>query len=180
VSSIRALGIAAGNIQTSGLSLMPVHSERADPRASETAGGPARRDEPRIVAYRATNLVQVTIEDLSMVGGVVDAGVAAGVNEIRDISFGLEDDLPYRVTALERAVEAAVRKARAAASALGVRLAKPIEVSERSVALPRRGLEAAFAGPEASIPIEPGEITVEAIVDVTFGIDGGTASSGRN
>jgi uncharacterized protein YggE len=180
VSSIRELGIAAGNIQTSGLSLMPVYSERGDLRASETGGASAQRDEPRIVAYRATNLVEVTIEDLSMVGAVVDAGVAAGVNEIRNISFGLEDDLPYRVTALERAVEAAVRKARAAASALGMRLAEPIEVSERSVDLPRRGFEAAFAGPAASIPIEPGELAIEAIVDVTFGIDGDTAPAARD
>lgn len=175
LSSIRELGIAAENLQTASLSLMPVYAESSD-------GGVAlaRRDEPRIVAYRATNLVQVTIDDLAMVSSVVDAGVAAGVNEIRNISFGLEDELPYRVTALERAVEAARRKALAAANALGVRLAEPTHVSERGAAVPRRELETAFARSESSTPVEPGEITIEAVVDVTFRLEGGGVPAGRN
>jgi uncharacterized protein YggE len=137
-----------------------------------------RRDEPRIVAYRATNIVQVTIENLAMVGAVVDAGIAAGVNEIRDISFGLADDLPYRLTALERAVEVARRKAQAAASALGVRLAQPIEVRELSVAVPYRQLDATFARAEATATLEPGELAIEATVDVSFRLDARPAASG--
>ena len=161
LGAIRALGIAAENLHTTGLSLMPVYAE---PDLAVSADAARRRGEPRIVAYRATNIVQVTIEDLTMAGAVVDAGIGAGSNEIRDISFGLADDLPYRVTALERAVEAARRKARAAASALGVPLGEPIELRERGTATPYR--EVAFA--RAAAPIEPGELAIEVTVDATF------------
>ena len=171
--SIRELGIPEANLQTAALSLMPVYAEIAPQDDSLDAAG--RRDEPRIVAYRASNVVQVTIDDLPVVGAVVDAGIAAGINEIRSISFGLADDLPYRTTALERAVEAARRKARAAATALGVRLGEPIEVRERSVALPARQLDSAFARAELATPIEPGEIAIEATVDASFELVGAAA-----
>lgn len=120
------------------------------------------------MAYRATNIVQVTIDDLTMAGAVVDAGIGAGINEVRDISFGLADDLPYRVTALEQAVEAARRKARAAASALGVRLGEPIQLRERGAMTPYR--EVAFAR-AADVAIEPGELAIEVTVDAAFGLD---------
>jgi uncharacterized protein YggE len=172
LSSIRALGIAAEKLQTAGLSLLPVYAE---PALVEGAGEAARRrDEPRIVAYRATNVVQVTVDDLALVGAVVDASIAAGSNEIRDISFGLADDLPYRVTALERAVEAAQRKASAAAGALGVGLGEPVELRERSSAVPFGEVTFARA---AGAPIEAGELAVEVVVDATFRL--GT-SSARN
>ena len=177
--SIRELGVAAENLQTASVSLLPVYAEPADVVGRDTGAEAARRrDEPRIVAYRATNIVQVTLGDLALVGAVVDAGISAGVNEIRDISFGLADDLPYRVTALERAVEAARTKARAAASALGVRLGQPIEVRERSAAIPYRQLDAAaFARTEAAIAIEPGELAIEATVDNAFALDPRAAAS---
>lgn len=167
VRAIQELGVAAESLKTVSLSLMPVYAE-PDLAAADAA---RRRDEPRIVAYRATSIVQVTIDELANVGSIVDAGITAGSNEIRDISFQLADDLPYRITALERAVEAAQQKARAAANALGVRLGGPVEVREQSVAIPFRRVDAAFASAEAAAPIEPGEITIEATVDATFGLD---------
>lgn len=167
VRAIQELGVAAESLKTVSLSLMPVYAE-PDPAAADAA---RRRDEPRIVAYRATSIVQVTIDELANVGSIVDAGITAGSNEIRDISFQLADDLPYRITALERAVEAAQQKARAAANALGVRLGGPVEVREQSVAIPFRRVDAAFASAQAAAPIEPGEITIEATVDATFGLD---------
>jgi uncharacterized protein len=174
VSAIRELGVAAENLQTSTLSLQPVYAEPPDVSAQDVR----RRNEPRIVAYRATNIVHVTIEDVAMVGIVIDAGIEAGVNEIRQLSFRLADDLPYRVTAIERAVEAARQKARAAASALGVQLAEPLEIRERSVPVPYADLDATFARSAGATPIEAGEIEIEATVDVTFRIYTGPVARG--
>jgi uncharacterized protein YggE len=182
IRSIQELGIAAESLKTASVSLHPVYAEPADLAVrGGSADAARRRDEPRIVAYRATNILQVTLDDLALVGAVVDAGIAAGSNEIREISFGLADDLPYRVTALERAVDAARRKARAAASALGVRLGQPIEVREQTVAVPFRQFDTAFARTEAAAQIEPGELAIEATVDVSFELDPRAAvSGGRN
>lgn len=176
-AAIRQLGIAAEDLQTAGLSLTPVYAELADAAARNPAEA-ARRDEPRIVAYRATNVLQVTVDDLAIVGAVVDAGIAAGVNEIRNVSFRLADELPHRVTALERAVEAARLKARAAAAALGARLGEALEVRERSVAVPYVPFDAAFARAESATPLEPGEIEIEATVDVSFRLVGTPSASG--
>lgn len=163
--SIRALGIASEKLQTAGLSLTPVYAE-IEPR-QPSADAARRRDEPRIAAYRATNIVRVTVDDLAMVGAVVDAGIGAGVNEIRGVSFGLADDLPFRITALERAVEAARRKALAAAAALGVGLGEPVEIRERGSATPYP--EVAFAR-SAAAPVEAGELVIEVTVDATFAL----------
>jgi uncharacterized protein YggE len=170
--SIRELGIPAANVQTAGLSLSPVYS---DPGAPENA----RRGDsaPRIVRYRATNVVRVTIDDLSMIGRVIDAGIAAGVNEIRGVSFGLRDELPQRLNALARAVDAATRKARAAADALGVRLGEPIELREQSSVMPYREVDVAFARAGAATAVEPGEIRIEATVDARFRIDASASRS---
>jgi uncharacterized protein YggE len=178
VSAIERLGIAAENVKTTSLSLSPVYAERSDSLAAD--GANRRRDGPRIVAYRASNIVEVTVKDLAMVGAVVDAGVGAGANEIRGISFDLSDELPHRIAALERAVDAATRKARAAAAAVGRRAAAPIEIRERGTTVPFRALDIAFARSEAAAPIQPGEIAIEATVDVTFSLVPGASSDTRD
>jgi uncharacterized protein YggE len=175
--SIEALGIAAENLETAALTLMPVYADSAPRDDAERARRPAG---PRIVAYRATNIVQATIDDLAMIGAVVDAGIMAGVNEIRNISFRLADEGPYRITALERAVEAARRKAVAAANALGVRLGEPLEVRERNEGRPFAAeFDVGFARAAAGPPIEPGELLIEAGVDVTFRLHVDPAGSNR-
>lgn len=186
IQSIRQLGIDAADVATSGISLMPVYSGDSDLRERSVARErppeelARRSNEPEIVGYRATNVVRVTVEDLARLGSVVDAAIAAGANEVRGISFGLQDELPHRIIALQRAVEAAAQKARAAASALGVRITEPLEVREQGGFVPYRELDAgvARAGLAADTPIEPGEIQIEASVEVQFGVDTSTFRSG--
>jgi uncharacterized protein YggE len=61
---------------------------------------------------------------------------------------------------------------------LGVRLAEPIEVREQSVTVPFRQLDAAFSRAETAGAVEPGEIAIEATVDVTFRLDTGSSAGG--
>jgi uncharacterized protein YggE len=170
--AIVALGIARASVQTSSLTLRPIYAN--DEPTAETGAQRARRAaEPRIVAYRATNVVRVTVDDLRLVGGVIDAGITAGANEIRGVSFALQNDLPYRLNAIERAAEVALQKARAVSSALGVRLTEPLDVREQSAVIPYRELDERFARAElgAAAAIEPGEIAVEASVELRYGIE---------
>ena len=176
VRSIGELGIPAERFRTASVSLAPVYFEPADLATQGSSEEVRGRVEPRVVGYRATNILHVTVEDLALLGGVVDAGIAAGINEIQGVSFELANDLPYRVTALERAVDAARQKARVAAGALGVRLADPIEVRERSVGVPYQ-LDAAFSSREVAPQLQPGEIAIEVAVDATFGLAIGATSA---
>src|SRR5687767_4054051 len=66
------LRIDRKNVQTSELNLMPVYGRQR----------PGDETPPPIVAYRAGNTLAVRLTDLSLIGRVVDAGVAAGANNM--------------------------------------------------------------------------------------------------
>ena len=67
LNEIRKLGVMPEKIQTARLVLSPVYAPRS----------PESRDAPRIVAYNASNTVTVRLEDLSLVGPVIDSGLKA-------------------------------------------------------------------------------------------------------
>src|SRR5262245_58155153 len=64
---ITKLGVPANQIQTARLILSPAYAPR----------GPESRDAPRIVAYNATNTVSVRLDNLSLIGAVIDGGLKA-------------------------------------------------------------------------------------------------------
>ena len=79
-----------------------------------TAQATPGKFEPPAGFYRVSNMVQVTIRDMTKVGDVIDTAVKAGANNVWGISFSLEntDDLE------DQAREAAVKDARARAESL--------------------------------------------------------------
>ena len=78
IAAVRAKGVGPRELVTStlGLAAQYVYDQ----------GHP-----PRLTGYQATNRITVTLTDLTLVGPVVDAGVAAGANDAGQISFGLEE-----------------------------------------------------------------------------------------
>src|SRR2546430_1909568 len=86
LTAIGKLGVPANQIQTARLVLTPVYA----PRNGDS------RNAPRIVSYNATNTVSVRLDNLSMVGLVIDAGLYAGANQLDGVQFGLRNDLPSR------------------------------------------------------------------------------------
>src|SRR5262245_21963380 len=95
-----------GEVKTSGYSLQPqrVYKE----------GQP-----PTITGYEARNSVTVTLNDLSKLGGVIDAASQAGANDISGISFTLRQDRSAKDRALNDATREAMSKAQVIAQALG-------------------------------------------------------------
>jgi uncharacterized protein YggE len=153
-------------VSTSGYSLDPVY-----------APAPPSRDDveqpPVIRGYRAYNEVRVEVRELSGVGRVLDAAIAAGANRVNAVTFNLE----ARETALREALTRAGREARAqaeaAAAALGVRLGAVVSAHAGSgppppVPMPMfRQMEAA----SVATPIEPGEVAVRATLTVSYEIE---------
>jgi hypothetical protein len=45
-----------------------------------------------VTGYRVTNMIQIEVEDIDMVGEVIDAAAAEGANNIQGISFGVSDE----------------------------------------------------------------------------------------
>ncbi|MCC2672497.1 MAG: outer membrane protein 28Kda [Armatimonadetes bacterium] len=157
-------GLDRKQIQTSQLILHPIYAPQK----------PENLEPPRIVAYRASNVVSIRIEQISKSGQVIDAGLKAGANELQGISFGLKDELPARERALREAVKEAQSKARVIAEALGVKLGPVQEVQEGGVHIvqPFMGGAMMARAADASTPVSPGEITVNANVTVRYRIGG--------
>jgi uncharacterized protein len=163
LDALRKLGIPAERIQTSNLNLGPQYAQGR----SEAA--------PRITGYQASNSVSVRIDDLAKVGPVIDAGLAAGANNLDGVEFGLRDDGAARAAALTDAVRSARGKAEALALALKVRLVEIVEVAEGGVAIsqpqPFRGRAMAMASEAmAATPVAAGEVGVDANVTVRWRI----------
>jgi uncharacterized protein YggE len=162
LGAIEKVGIAKKSVRTSGLTLTPIYSPNKGDRSAE----------PRIVAYRAGNTIEVTVEDIKLVGKVIDAGLTAGANRLEGVSFGLKNDLPQRRAALTSAVEEARAKAQTMARALDISLGNVREVVEGGVHIFRQERFAAARGMMAAdamqTPVEPGEVRVQASVTIHY------------
>jgi len=162
LNAVEKAGVPPNQIQTARLVLTPIYAPR----------NPDSRDAPRIVAYNATNTISVRLENLSIVGTVIDAGLKAGANQIEGVGFALRNDLPSRQQALKQAVEEARSKAQTMAEALRVNLVEVLEVSEGGVSIVDR-VEPVFASRAAAAtetPVSPGQIEVRASVTIRYRI----------
>jgi uncharacterized protein YggE len=159
LSAITKVGVPSKDIQTARLVLSPVYN----PRGSDQ----------RIVSYNATNTVSVRLDNLAVVGNVIDAGLKAGANQLEGVQFRLRNELPSRQEALKEAVQEAHGKAQAMADALRVNLSEVIEASESGVSVVPRAQAFALSAAAASAPptpVSPGEIEIRANVTIRYRI----------
>ncbi len=131
---------------------------------------PREGGEPTITGYTATNVVRVTLDDLTQVGKVIDTATQAGANRIQNLQFTLKDERTVQAQALREAAVNARGKSESLASALNLKIVRVLSVSESSpTVIPVR--DVAYARTEAaSTPIEPGTIEVRATVILTVEI----------
>jgi hypothetical protein len=155
VSRIKAFGVADADITTV--------TYAVEPRIAPS--DPARRDEPpRIVGYRVSNVVRVTIHKVPDAGPILDAAIVAGANAVRGIQFTLADDAKAVTDARARAVGDAMVKARHFAAAAGVAVGEVLAIRELGVTAPTplpRGVQM-----QAATPIEPGQLEVTVTVEL--------------
>lgn len=171
IAAIREVGIAEDEVQTAQLSLEPVYRSRQRPIERPGMAGPEAQE---LVGYRASNVVEVRVKDLSKVAAVIDAATAAGANRIQGIQFQLQDDTEPRKQALQQAAKRAREKAEALASATGVTIEGVEEVVEGNVQMfPMRSFamhRGAMAAAEMATPVQPGQVRLTATVTVTYRI----------
>jgi uncharacterized protein YggE len=131
---------------------------------------PREGGEPTITGYSASNIVRVTLDDLTKVGQVIDAATAAGANQIHQLQFTVRDEQKLQAEALREASIKARQKAEAIAGALNLRISRVVSVAEAGApVVPVR--EVALARADAvQTPIEPGTIEVRASVTLTVEI----------
>jgi uncharacterized protein YggE len=167
LDAIVKLGIPRGAVRTATLTLASVYSSSERP-----VNNP---EPPHVVGFRASNTIEVTLDDTKLVGKVIDAGIAAGANELQGVSFALQNDIEQRRTALVNAASEAKTKAQTIAGALDVPLGPVLEVIEGGAhVIPlNEGFGGArmMAAVAVNTPVEPGEVRVQANVTVRYRIN---------
>ena len=157
----RALG-AGAEIKTVSYSLNP------DYRYPKEGG------KPTITGYTATNVVRVTLNELTRIGQAIDAATQSGANQIQRLQFTLKDEQAAQSQALRAAAVKAKAQAGALAQALGLKIGRVLSVVEGGMGVQpiMRDVMIARAEAAASTPVEPGAIEVRAIVTLTVEIGG--------
>ncbi|KAK0331674.1 hypothetical protein LTR94_027966, partial [Friedmanniomyces endolithicus] len=156
MTALRRAGISERDIQTSGLNLSAQYDY-------------VQNEPPKLRGYQAVNRVTVVINDLTKVGTTADAVVAAGVNQIDGISFGLKDPTAAENQARQSAVRALQAKAQLYAQSLGVQLSGIRNLTEGGGYAPQppQPMYAvrAMAMRDESTPVSAGELSIR--VDIT-------------
>lgn len=132
---------------------------------------------PKLVGFTAANIVEVTLDDVSLVGKAIDEATQAGANQIHGVRFTLRDDTP----AQRRALQAAARKARTSAAALAdaldLEIVRIVSLAETTPEPPRPVYEAQLA--RRDTPVMPGAIETTATVALTLEVRPRTAPASR-
>jgi hypothetical protein len=125
---------------------------------------PPQGGESKITGYTATNVVRVTLDDVTRVGTVIDTVTRSGANQIQQVRFTLKNDAAARARALRIAVLDARSKAASLANALDLVVVGVTSVVETGpTAQPVRELAMA----RTTTPIVPGGIETTAMVTLT-------------
>jgi uncharacterized protein YggE len=91
---------------------------------------PYGRDRSKLIGYHGDNFVTVNVRDLSRLGEIIDACMAAGATNISDVEFRVDDIRQYRKQGREMAVQNARERAEQIADAMGVTIVQVRSIDE--------------------------------------------------
>ena len=157
-AALKARGVAARDIQTSGLSIQPDY----------------RDNSPNPDGYGVSEYLTATLRSISAAGTQIQAAVHAGGNAVTvdGISLDLTDTSGLLARARAAAVSDARHKAAQYASAVGQPLGPVVSITDQAQAqpFPFYGSASAAAPRSASVPISPGSQQLSVSVTVVYAI----------
>lgn len=161
LAQIKAAGVPAEAIQTSGYTVQP--------EFDFANGRQTLRD------YVARNQVQVRVDALAKLGEILTAAVGTGATNVSGVRFDLKNRESVERQALTEAVRDARARADAIAAGAGVQIDRVLRIEEerQPAVRPMDSLApraAMLGGPAPQVPIESGEIEVHAQVTLTAAI----------
>jgi uncharacterized protein len=160
LAALDKAGIDKKDVQTSRFDVSPLYADT--PRTG--------RGTPQITGYRASNQVQVEVHGVDKVGGVLDALVAAGANDVGGVTFGIAEPAPLQDEARKKAIADARRKAELYAAATGSTLGRVLDIDESGGAAPPMPVRYRMEAAAAAVPIAPGELDLGVNVVVTWAL----------
>jgi uncharacterized protein len=157
-AALRAGGVAAYDIQTSGLYIQPNYES-----SSQQPG-----------SYGASESLTATLVSIGSAGSQIAAAVHAGGNAVTvdGISLNLTDTSALLATARGRAVADARAKAAEYAQALGQPLGPVITISDQTQTspVPDQFAPSAAGSRASSVPISPGSQQLSVSITVVYGL----------
>lgn len=157
LNGIKAAGFDSKDIRTTTVDVNPRYAE---PRPGKPAV---------INGYSAQNQVRITVRDLKKLGDLLDAVLALGATQMGGIAFEVSQAEKLRDEARKTAMINARRRAELYATAAGASLGDVLSISEDTPSVQPRMMEGrAVAFSAASVPVEAGEIQLNATIHVTW------------
>ena len=163
ISALLTAGIPREDIQTVSYTIYPVYDENTRPFGV------------KIKYYQVTNMVTVTVRDITRTGEIIDIAVNNGANQISSVGFSLspEKEKGLRSQALTQAIANARTDADVTAAATGVAITGVKSVNVGSVYVPiyyDNRYVSATEMKTTAVPtsIEAGQITVTAQVSISY------------
>lgn len=159
LSAVTAAGVARRDVRTTLLSVQPRYDYR-DGKA------------PTLTGYDLSNVVEVTVRDLAILGGVVDGALTAGATSLDGLAFRVSDPREAERGARTAAVAEARARAEVLAAAAGVTIAGVTDIVEGGSPplWPQPKAARMMMAAEASTPVEAGTTEIAVTVTVTFRI----------
>ncbi len=123
---------------------------------------------PQLTGYHANNSVLVTVDNLALVGKIIDTATQSGANSIAGVSFTLHDDAAVRSQALAQAAAKARENAEAIAKALNLHVIGVMDAQTTDTPIVRPLPMQARAMAQTPTPIEAGTLDIRASVVLTL------------
>ncbi|WP_445489116.1 SIMPL domain-containing protein [Niallia sp. 03133] len=154
IQALLGLGISKENIQTAEFTVFPQY-DYVDGKQ-------------QFKGYQVAHILSITIDNLPQTGKVIDTAVQNGANRISSITFTVKNKNKYYKQALQTALEDGIAKAQTLSKSMQVILdpipVKMVEQTTEPAPIPYQKL----ASSEFATTIEPGQITIEAKLELEF------------
>lgn len=153
IQAIKALGVPENNIQTTRYTIFPQYDF--------VDGVQQFRN------FRVEHVINVTVNNLEAIGTIIDTSVNNGANIINDIRFTVTNTSDIYNDLLTMALQNADEKAQTIAQTIGVTTPIfPVTITEMTNRTQSSNPELFMA--KQATTIQPGEVTLEATVLVTY------------
>jgi uncharacterized protein len=156
--AVDGAGIARADVRTAMLSVQPRYDYR-DGRS------------PVLTGYEIANLVEISVRDLSVLGDVIDATLAAGATSMDALTFRVADPAPAEREARRQAMAEARSRADVLAEAAGLTIDGVSDIVEGQPVRPPGPVakaERMALAADAATPVEAGTLEVIVTVSVTY------------
>jgi uncharacterized protein YggE len=156
IAALKRAGVTDRDIQTQSINLQPQYRY-------------GDNQPPVLTGYQASNRVSVKLRELTAAGGVIDALVAAGANQIDGPSLSVDHPEAALDEARSKALATARARAELYAKAAGLTVRRIVRISETDGAPPPvRPLAMMASKRDEATPFEAGEQELTVNLSVVF------------